>query len=184
MDLHELITKRRSVMVDQYIDKDICKEDILKILEAGNWAPTHKRTEPWRFKVITGNNKNLLGSFLADKYKQVTPDFSEFKCSKIKDNPQKAAVIIAICMQKDPKISVPEWEEIAAVAMAVQNMWLTATELNIGAYWSSPPLIKYADEFFDLNEGEVCLGFFYMGYFHTNSPDRVPGSIENKVTWM
>jgi len=54
----------------------------------------------------------------------------------------------------------PEWEEISAVAMAVQNMWLACTALEIGAYWSSPSLINHLDEFFNFNEGESCLGFF------------------------
>ena len=87
------------------------------------------------------------------------------KIKKLQFNPSNSGAVIAICMQRDPKESLPEWEEIASVAMAVQNMWLCCTELGIGSYWSSPGLIKYMDEFFDLNEGEKRLGFFYMGYF-------------------
>ena len=33
-------------------------------------------------------------------------------------------------MKRDLKESVPEWEEIAATAMAVQNMWLTCVDFN------------------------------------------------------
>jgi nitroreductase len=29
-------------------------EDISLLLEAANWAPTHKRSEPWRYVVIPG----------------------------------------------------------------------------------------------------------------------------------
>ena len=41
-------------------------------------------------------------------------------------------------MQRDPGERIPEWEELASVACAVQNMWLSATSYGIGAYWSSP----------------------------------------------
>ena len=53
-------------------------------------------------------------------------------------------------MQRDPKESVPEWEEIASVAMAVQNMWLMAQELNLGGYWSSPLIIHQLEELLPL----------------------------------
>ena len=47
--------------------------------------------------------------------------------------------MIAICMarQSRPEKLMPLWEEIAAVACAVQNMHLMATSLGVGAYWSS-----------------------------------------------
>lgn len=33
--------------------------------------------------------------------------------------------------------SVPLWEEHAAVACAVQNMWLAATAAGVSGYWTS-----------------------------------------------
>ncbi len=87
-------------------------------------------------------------------------------------------------MQRDPKESLPEWEEVAAVAMAVQNMWLTASQHGIGAYWSSPGLIKYMDEFFSLKKGEKCLGFFYMGNYDESNLKGERTPIETKVEWF
>jgi nitroreductase len=100
------------------------------------------------------------------------------------ENPKKAAAVIAICMQRDPQERVPEWEEIAATAMAVQNMWLCCTELGIGCYWSSPGLIAYMDEFFDMEPGENCLGFLYMGYYDAELEAGIRTSIEDKTLWF
>ena len=97
---------------------------------------------------------------------------------------EKSAAVIAICMQRDCNESVPEWEEIAAVAMAVQNMWLCCTEMGIGCYWSSPGLIGHMDEYFDMAEGEKCLGFLYMGYYDTEVKEVTRGAIEDKVVWI
>lgn len=183
--LQEIIKQRRAVFPAQYNTNSISKEEILKVLQSANWAPTHKKTEPWRFKVLQGEKLLDLGKFLSAKYKETTVDFSEFKYNKLQDNPTKAACIIAICMQRDPKESLPEWEEIAATAMAVQNMWLTCAELKIGAYWSSPGLIKYMDQFLTLQQGERCLGFFYMGKYDEELPQGLRKSeIETKVEWL
>jgi len=182
--IEELIKNRRSIFPNQYNSKDIDKDIIEKILEAANWAPSHKKTEPWRFKVMQGEKLVQLGSFLADKYKDTADNYSEFKYNKLQKNPSKANCIIAICMQRDPKESVPEWEEIAAVAMAVQNMWLTATHYGVGAYWSSPGLINYMGDFFHLNEGEKCLGFFYMGHYDKTDTSLEKEPISSKVKWL
>lgn len=180
----ELIQKRRSIFPVQYNDMPIDKETLLEVLECARWAPNHKKTEPWRFKVILGEQKKALGTFLSAKYQEVTEQPKQIKVRKLLENPQKAGAVIAICMQRDPKESLPLWEEQAAVAMAVQNMWLRSTELGIGAYWSSPGLIRYMDEFFDLAEGESCMGFFYMGYTDQEWPEREPQEISSKIEWM
>ena len=180
----ELIKKRRSIFPAQYNSKPIAKEEIEKLLEAANWAPNHKKTEPWRFKVLTGDAKVRLGAFLANKYQEVEVKPKQIKIKKLQENPKKAGAIIAICMQRDHNESLPEWEEVAATAMAVQNMWLAATEFGIGSYWSSPGLIKYMDEFFNLKQGEKCLGFFYLGYSDEAIAKGERKPIADKVEWI
>lgn len=182
--IFNLIKKRRSIFPLQFNDKPIQKKDVEKILEAANWAPTHKKTEPWRFKVVQGGSKEKLGLFLSKKYQEIEKRPKQIKIKKLYNNPIQSAVVIAICMQRDLDESVPEWEEIAAVAMAVQNIWLCCTELGIGCYWSSPGLIKYMDEFFDLAKGEKCLGFLYMGYFEGEIPEATRKPIADKVVWL
>lgn len=182
--IFDLIKNRRSVFPAQYIDKPIAKADIEKLLEAANWAPNHRKTEPWRFKVIQGDKRAALGQFLSDTYIDITPKPKQIKAKKLIENPQKAAAIIAICMQRDPMESVPEWEEIAATAMAVQNMWLCCTQMGIGCYWSSPELITYMGDFLPMNDGEKCLGFFYLGYYESELSEQVRKPITDKVVWM
>ncbi len=182
--IFDLIKNRRSVFPAQYNGKPIARADIERILEAANWAPTHKKTEPWRFRVLQGESQAKLGLFLSLKYMEHEPKPKQFKIEKLIENPKKAGAIIAICMQRDPLESLPEWEEIAATAMAVQNMWLCCTEMGIGCYWSSPGLVAHMDDFFDLNKGERCLGFFYMGHFDGELPEVSRGPLEAKVAWL
>ena len=184
--ISQYINNRKSVFPPLYIDKKIPISIIKEMLENANRAPTHKLTQPWRFKIIQGDAKSRLGTFLSEKYKAITDEngFSERKFNKLKENAIKSDTVIAICMQRDLKEQLPEWEEIAAVAMAVQNLWLTASSYGIGGYWSSPGLIKFMHEFFNFSDGEKCLGFFYMGYYDADIPESRRDPIDDKLDWI
>lgn len=186
-EVNELIRKRRTISPAMYVpNKEIPRAVLEDILENANWAPTHRLTEPWRFKVMTGSQLNKLSEYLGDYYKKNTPaeKFSEMKYSKTLKKPLQCAAAVAICMQRDPKGSVPEVEEIAAVAMAVQNIWLSCVPHGIGSYWSSPKAMYEADEFLGLQEGERCLGVFYMGYYEGEEIKSRRHPIAEKIEWM
>jgi len=186
--LFELIAKRRSIFPKQYNDKQIPTNIIMDILVQANWAPTHRLTEPWRFKVLRGKALERLGDLSEKLYQENTSseNFSAEKMAKKGLKPRQSSCVIAICMNRDPKESVPEWEEIAAVACAVQNMWLACTALEIGAYWSSPGTIASHEfiDFLELEVGEKCLGLFYMGYYDDAPQEGKRTPIGPKVTWM
>jgi len=182
--LSQVIKERRSIFPASYIKKEIPVEVIKQILETANYAPTHKLTQPWRFTVIRKGGLAKLGEALGNLYKQhVSPQqFLQKKFDSFGEKTSQADCIIAINMQLSGKI--PEWEELAAVSCAVQNMALTAESLKVGAYWSSPPIIDNLGGFLNLGESEKCIGLFYMGYHNEKpwQPNRTP--IEEKVKWI
>lgn len=180
------IKARRAIYPDAYNNEPISRNEIDQILEAANWAPTHKRTEPWRFKVFySEESRRDLSTFLGKAYARTVENVSEFKQKRMEQKALQSGCVLAICMQRDPEKRIPEWEEVASVAMAVQNMWLTAHDLKIGAYWSSPALLKYFKEYVSLNEGEQCLGFFYMGKYNGELPEGIrKSSIAEKTQWI
>lgn len=176
--LTAIIQTRRSVFPAQYTGKPIPEADLQAILEAARWAPNHAKTQPWRFKVLQGNALDELGDFMADNYLQ-TADAKEFTAGKLRHTPRAASAIVLLFMHRDEKERVPEWEEIAAVAMAVQNMWLTAHDLGYGSYWSSPKSFLDMRDFnrIEVGERERFLGFFYMGTHEPVEqalPERLP----------
>lgn len=180
-----IIKRRRSVFPASYTAEQIPDEVISQILESANYAPTHKLTQPWRFTVITGTAKAKLGAELGAIYRQTVPPtaFLQKKFNSFAEKTNQAACIIAIQVQLHPD-QIPEWEELAATACAVQNMALTAESLQVGAYWSSPPLIEGLGNFLDLRENEKCYGLFYMGYHNDPPRDANRTPMTNKVTWM
>lgn len=186
--ISDLIRRRRAIFPKTYeAGKPVDRAIIEQLLENANWAPTHRLTEPWRFRVFhSEESRRRLSEYLSDFYRQHTaPElFSEEKMKKNGENPLLAAGVIAIVMQRDPAESLPEFEEVAAVAMAVQNMWLTCAAIGLGCYWSTPRAALEAGAFLDLQPGERCLGLFYMGW---PALPELPGKrrpVAEKVRWM
>lgn len=183
--LTTIIKNRRSIFPASYTSSEIPTEVITQILESANYAPTHKLTQPWRFVVIRNDAKARLGATLGQLYKANVPQekFLQKKFDSFAEKTSQAACIIAINIQFNPD-KLPAWEEIAAVACAVQNMALTAEALNVGAYWSSPPLIENLDEFLGLAENEKCYGLFYMGFHNEPKREANRTPIADKIKWL
>lgn len=159
----EIIESRRSIFPKDYSGEDIPQEVLEEILNAANFAPNHKRTKPWRFKVFKNDEKQNLAKEIQRIYKETTPEhlFLEKKYLDFEDKISKSNAIITISVNFSGL--VPEWEEIAATAMAVQNMHLTCAANNVGAYWGTPGMKDYLGEFLHLEENQKCYGLFFMG---------------------
>ena len=88
-------------------------------------------------------------------------------------------------MRRDKAESIPEWEEIAATAMAVQNIWLSCVDSPIGGYWSTPKKINRLHTFLNLTKNERCLGLFYLGIYDGIKDRNLPRKdIENDIEWV
>jgi nitroreductase len=159
------IQQRRSVFPSDYTGGTIEKAHMDQILESSRWAPNHKNTQPWKYKVLQASGLEKLGSFMTAQFVKDSGKPESFKSRKLSEKMQKSSAVILIFMSRDPKESIPEWEEIAAVSMSVQNMWLMAHDLGYGCYWSSPKEFANMEEFesITVSEHDRFLGFLYLG---------------------
>jgi len=183
--LSRIIKRRRSIFPVSYTNQEVPVKVIQQILESANYAPTHKLTQPWRFIVFRNEGKSKFGKELARLYKKTTPvhQFLQKKYDSILEKAEQASCIITLNVELHSD-KVPEWEELAALACAVQNMGLTAEVLNVGAYWSSPGMIADLKDYLNLGEQEKCFGLFYMGYHNEEPRDAIRTPIEEKIKWI
>lgn len=183
--INQVIRTRRSIFPPEYIEKEIPREVIETIVENANFAPTHRLTQPWRFTIFRGAGLTKLADFLGETYRsQTIPEsFSEAKYEGSRNKVLKSSCVIAINMELHPE-KVPEWEELAAVACAVENMWLTATALDVGAYWSTPGNLTALEQFLQLEPNQKCVGLFFMGYHQAKEKPAVRKPIAEKLTWV
>lgn len=185
-NLNEIIKSRRATPPKFLSKTEVSKEVIQQLLENANWAPNHKNTEPWRFKVYTGESKqnlsNEIYSLLVKKIES-GETLNQQKVDKFKSSIENVPVAIAIIFERDAAERVPEWQEVAAVSMAVQNMWLTATGLGLGAFWSTPEFLPLLNEIIGIQPLQKLLGFFYVGHIAMDFPSPGRGDIAAKVEW-
>ncbi len=187
--LQQILSNRRTVKPDHYTGEKVNDALIRQILEMANWAPTHGYTEPWRFTIFAEDGLARLGDFMArlDQPDQDAEDFNSTRFDRLRNRPLNCSHVIGIGMKRGNNPKVPEVEEICSVAMAVQNMWLMAHTLGLGAYWSTGEL-AFTDEmrdFFGLSGEDRSLGLFYIGKPASPNPKgRRLSSIHDKVSWI
>ncbi|WP_291285744.1 nitroreductase [Flavobacterium sp.] len=163
------IRNRRSIYANQFVKGELPEPLLEEILINATWAPNHKMTEPWRFVVLRGKYLKKYGEYMADYYKdfysELSPEDQRDKLSYLENYPLNAACMIGVIMVRNTKIALPEWEEIAAVSSAVQNIALSCSAHKIGSYWSTKGVaIDYVAKF-GLAENEKSLGLLYLGYY-------------------
>ncbi|TLS38990.1 nitroreductase family protein [Pseudalkalibacillus caeni] len=188
MDVLEAIRTRRSIGV---VKQDSVPKDLIeKILEAGNWAPSHYKTEPWKFFVLENSARNKLGDVLVEIAKESmddpTTEENKRKLKKTAAKPLRAPVIIAVAVTPSQKKKVIELEEYAAVNAGIQNMLLVAHALGLGAIWRTGKPCYHSKmlELFRLSEEERVLGFIYIGYPDMKAPSGSRGPVEEKTVWI
>jgi nitroreductase len=180
-EFNDLVQKRRSVFPQFYTGEKVDDKIIHQMIDNARWSPTHKLTEPWRFIVFAGEGVKQFAQAQGEVYKEVTTrdgSFNEDKYKKLLTKPLLSSHIIAVCMKRDPKKSVPEIEEVGAVFCAVQNMYLTATAYGIGCYLSTGGITYFeeAKKVFELGPDDMVIGFMHVGV-----PKSIPAGAKRKA---
>ncbi len=116
MDIFESLFTRRSIR--KYTGEAVNNEDILRILQAGRWAPSGLNNQPWRFLVLGSEDerKDMLQS-----------------CTKYSRIISEAKTLIAVFLDKNSKYH--HEKDCQAAGACIQNMLLAAHGLGLGAVW-------------------------------------------------
>ena len=184
----DVIEHRRTIKPEQFDGTAIPNELIETVLAAGNWAPTHGYTEPWRFFVFSGETLTAFCERIleatAEKSGESVP---EVAANKLRERLARTSHLVVITMQRGDNPKIPAEEELMATACAVQNIWLAASAFGIAGYWNSGglKLEEFLKDDFGLRPDDRILGFMYFG--NTSSPwpsGKRMSDIKAKTTWL
>jgi nitroreductase len=187
--VNNLIQSRRSVFTNQFVQgRRIPDEIIWQLLENACQAPSHKLTQPWHFTVFCDGGLSKLAQFQAESYQSKAGDsFKKEKYEKLLRTPMECSHVLAIGMRRSTLVQIPEIEEVAAVACAVENIYISTLAYGIGGYWSTGG-VTYSEEakpFFGLEAKDKLMGFFYLGNVRlpsVGSPRRPASESSHWVT--
>ena len=163
-DILDVISSRKSIR--RYTTDPIPQDMILRILEAGRWAPTGENYQPWKILVVknpetrsaiarlakigTGSrgtaeySMNLLQRFDGMRPEEKERALKFYATGEVSEFPSKApAVIVAI-----GDLTVDSPDVPYDVCAMMENMILEAHSLGLGACWIHGPAanIRHAIE--------------------------------------
>jgi len=151
------------------------RDDIQDILRAAVSAPDHGAIRPWRFVIIEGENRAILGQTFANALRTRDREASEEAIQKELNRPLRAPTVIAILARVvNDRPNVPRIEQIVATACAAQNMLVAANTKGFGAILltgknAHDPNVR---AFFGLKSDDEIVSFLYLGKPNGEQPSK------------
>lgn len=171
MDVFEAITGRRTVKA--FDGPPLTREELSPLFDAARWAPNHKLTQPWRFRVLGEQSRAALKSAAAEVAVDDAPDGSDAALigAVAAKKLDRAPTLVAVsCVRNaDP---VLEAEDFAATAIAAYIVLLTAHASGLAGYWRSPAVLRdnRGTEVLGIGPEEDVLGLLHLGRAQGGAP--------------
>ncbi|PKM76271.1 MAG: nitroreductase [Firmicutes bacterium HGW-Firmicutes-15] len=188
MEFFDVIKNRRAVR--QYKPDLLSKEDILKILDAGNWAPSGRNLQQWDFIVVSGEKKIEMGKsykvisevYTADWEQSARDAFVQYAATY-----GGAPVIIVVLTDAD-KIPGIRKMNLESASAAMENILLAARALGLGTCWMTGPLQDEASirQILHIPESKEIVAVTPLGYpvAFPEAPPRLDPELRDKVSWI
>lgn len=197
LKLDELLRARRSVR--RLKPDPVPDELLLRILEAGRWAPSPHGTQPWRFAVL----KDLaVRERLADAMSQAwvhnlsmdgqDPEVVAKRLAGSRRRMLEAPVLILVSLytldlDRYPDVERQESElrmAVQSLGACVQNMLLTTYQLGLDAGWMCAPLFcpEVVRDTLGLPETHVPQALIPVGFVDAEPKRRPRRPIEELIT--
>ena len=157
MELEHAIRTRRTHKA--YAPEPLDRETLDELFELARWAPNHKLTNPWRFRV--------LGPGALERLKAATGD--PIAAAKLDRAP--TLVLVSATQSGDP---VMDEEDVLAAATAAYVVLLAAHGRGLAGYWRTPGVVRTpaGRAALAVPEDEHVLGLLHLG--HPRQEPRVP----------
>ncbi len=165
-EIASLIRQRRTV--HDFTTEIPPLELIMQAIELARWAPNHKLTQPWRFRLIGPETKAAIVELNA-KLIQETKGEEAAQHKRVRWFAVPGWLAISSIKSDDP---IRDQENYASVCCAIQNFTLFLWESGVGVKWTTGPVTQHPefDKILDLNpEQEKIVGLIWYGY-----PAQIP----------
>lgn len=196
MEFYEVINKRRSIR--QFEDREISRETLERILDAGLKAPSSNHQRRWELLTLTEKDTiRELAEFIRPYPCRIqepkTPQQEMFKIAYPRQRSmveESACVILPYFKQKysfdNPKNDYGLMDYGASWAL-VENMLLAATAEGLGSVIHIPVKKEPQQirEFMKVPHGYYLPALVILGYASKDAllPSQVEATVEKKVHW-
>ncbi len=176
MEFQKVLEERRSIRA--YKKDAVTDEQITEIIKAGILAPSAKNAQPWRFKVIRGEEVEKLCCAM-EEFQRQNPEIKSTVNTTVGHMRRSSATILVFMPRRIGRIAErAPWQflipELTSVGACFENMTLKAHEMGLGSLWICDVLFAkdYLDERFP---PDIIAGCLSVGY-----PDECPDARPRK----
>ena len=159
MQLEEAIRTRRTHKA--YGPEPVDRATLDELFELARWAPNHKLTNPWRFRVLGPESLARL---------QATSD-DPIAAAKL----NRAPTLVVVTAKQPGEDPLLDEEDLYATAVAAYVVLLAAHGRGLAGYWRTPALLRDP-------AGRAALGIppdeRVLGLLHLGRPRQEPRTPE------
>ena len=191
------IYERRSIR--KYLDKQVEKELIEQIIDAGRMAPSAKNRQPWQYIVLGGESKaDFLecmrkGILREETENAVLPGLSggiaDAKHTRKIMTEAPVLIVVLNSNGKNPFEAVDiesrftEIFDTLSIGASIENMLLKADELGLGSLWIANTCYAYKELTQYLETSNQLVGAIALGYADEAPSQRPRKAMEDIVEY-
>lgn len=165
---------RRSVPSRQLGEPGPDPATLLRMLRSAVRVPDHGKRVPFRFLLISGEARQRLGDFVAQRALQRDPAASAAQLDKDRNRFNHAPLVITVVAAPQPDDKVPEQEQLMTAGCVCFALLQAAQALGFGAQWLTAWMAfdPAVQAHLGLADGETIAGFIHIGTPRIEVPER------------
>lgn len=167
--VEEIARSRRSnLRMDP--DRPVTDDLVDRLIAMAATAPNHRRTFPWRFRVLTGDARAALGEALAAHL--VAAGDPPEKIAKARSKYLRAPTIVVVASRVGDSPTMTA-ENRDAVSAALQTLLLGATAAGLASLWSTGAAVESSEvrQVCAFDPTDRVVGIVYLGWPTSEAPD-------------
>ncbi len=180
----DLLLHRRSVKAKTMIEPGPNKQQLTEILKAAMRVPDHGKLAPWRFIVLSGEDRKKLGTLISDGLKSegVT---SEKTCEKMAGYATQGPVLIIAVSSPVEHRAIPLFEQLLSLGAACQNLLIATHALGFVGQWLTGWAAKSSTvkAGLGIKDHESIAGFIFLGSQNREPSERPRPEFNDVVQW-
>ncbi len=181
----QLLSQRRSSPIKCLSGPGPSKEDIEAILSIATRVPDHRKLEPWRMVIISGDARISLGKKLGSIYEQENPNCTSEDIKVETNRFLRTPICIAVISSPDIHHKTPVWEQELSTGALCMNILTTANASGWAGSWITE-WYAFSQAFkktMHLEDHERFAGFIYLGTAMQDPPERPRPDLSKVISY-
>ncbi|WP_075215311.1 nitroreductase family protein [Mongoliimonas terrestris] len=183
-DALTLLTTRRSIPPAFLAEPGPSADEITTLLTIASRVPDHGKLAPWRFILIRGDARTMLGERLADLLLARDPATSAQRLEDERRRFARAPLVVAVISRAAEHVKIPVWEQQLSAGASAMNLVTAAHAMGYAASWLSE-WVSYDAEaaaIVGVKAGERIAGLVHIGTPSAPPQDRPRPALADIVT--